>query len=62
MGFINSIQQYLGIEPVAVLEPFQKAHRNAFLTCTMCGAFVASESQTLHLDWHRENGHQANGH
>ena len=57
MGFINSIQQYLGIEPVAVLEPFQKARRNAFLTCNTCGAFVASESQTLHLDWHRENGH-----
>lgn len=52
MGFITKVQQYLGIEPVQVLEHFQKAAHGAQLTCTRCGAFVAHESQTLHAKWH----------
>ncbi len=52
MGFVAKIQQYLGLEPVLVLEHFQKAERSAQLACARCGAFVAYEGQALHTNWH----------
>ena len=52
MGFVTMIRQYLGLEPVQVLEQSRKAESGAQLTWTRCGAFVAHESQTLHTKWH----------
>ena len=52
MGFTTKIQRYLGVEPVKVLDQYEKASRAAHLTCRRCGAFVAAENQTFHNNWH----------
>jgi len=56
MSFTARIQRYLGLEPVQVHEQYKKAARDAKLTCTKCGAFVAHENQAMHTRWHRESG------
>ena len=53
MGILKRVQQYLGLDPVRVLDDYEPAERSAHLTCQRCGAFVSSTGQALHTDWHR---------
>lgn len=54
--FTAKIQRYLGVQPVKVLDQYEKASRAAYLTCVRCGAFVSAEHQMLHNNWHAAHG------
>lgn len=56
---MGRIQLYLGVDPVQVEEQYRKAARDAQITCTRCGAFVAHENQQLHQRWHYELAREA---